>query len=97
MYYAIKFENGRHLAFDTVLNKHYPKNVSSYTMYGSDGTTDVERDTRAYYQNIVDSWFTTDLNKARYFDSVVSARSAGIRGPYKFEIVEIELNAREKQ
>lgn len=96
MYYAIKFEDGRYMSFGSILNKQDPETAVSYTVWNGDGTSEYETEVRERAAAHVASWFTTDLSRARFFDNIRSARNAGHNGPFKFEIVEVELQAREK-
>ncbi len=96
MYYAIKFEDGRYLSFGTVLNRHDPVQAETYKVHKGDGTSKYEIEVRQRSADFVAKWFTQNLSDARIFDNVRSAQNAGRNGPYKFDIVEVEVFVREK-
>ena len=89
--YIVKLETGSYLAFNAVMDKYSLDRSLNYTVYGGNGSSAFEQECRQTYVEQVNAWQTDDINKARLFDTAKSARSAALRGPFTFEVLEVEV------
>ena len=63
----------------------------NYKIYNGTGDSPYEIEVRNRYLEQVNGWLTEDINLARLFENYKSARTAGQRGPFEFEILEVDI------